>query len=57
MNLGAAGRAAIKGHNVAYYQDTIREVREKDLAEFAKHDDAWFTTALKEPGWATARCR
>jgi uncharacterized damage-inducible protein DinB len=51
MNLGAAGRATIKGHDVAYYQDAIREAREKTLVEFAKHDDAWFTTALKEPGW------
>jgi uncharacterized damage-inducible protein DinB len=51
MNLGAAGRASIKGHDVAYYQDALREAREKTLAEFAKRDDAWFTTALKEPGW------
>jgi uncharacterized damage-inducible protein DinB len=51
MNLGAVGRASIKGHDVAYYQDAIREAREKTLVEFAKKDDAWFTTALKEPGW------
>jgi uncharacterized damage-inducible protein DinB len=51
MNLGAAGRAQIKGHDVAYYQDAIREAREKTLVEFAEKDDAWFTTALKEPGW------
>jgi uncharacterized damage-inducible protein DinB len=51
MNLGAAGRATIKGHDVAYYQDALREAREKTLVEFAKRDDAWFTTALKEPGW------
>ena len=51
MNLGAAGRASIKGHDVAYYQDTIREVREKTLTEFAMRDDAWFTAALKDPGW------
>jgi uncharacterized damage-inducible protein DinB len=51
MNLGPTGRATIKGHDVAFYQDALREAREKTLAEFAKHDDAWFTTALKEPGW------
>jgi uncharacterized damage-inducible protein DinB len=51
MNLGPAGRASIKGHDIAFYQDAIREAREKTLAEFAKRDDAWFTTALKEPGW------
>ena len=51
MNLGTAGREKIKGHDIAYYQDAIREAREKTLVEFAKKDDAWFTTALKEPGW------
>lgn len=51
MNLGDAGRSSIKGHNVAFYQDTIRGVREKTLAEFAKRDDAWLLTPLKEPGW------
>jgi uncharacterized damage-inducible protein DinB len=51
MNLGDAGRATIKGHDIAYYQDALREPREKTLAEFKKHDDAWFTAPLKEPGW------
>jgi uncharacterized damage-inducible protein DinB len=51
MNLGAEGRGAIKGHGIAYYQDALREVREKSLAEFAKHDDTWLTKPLKEPGW------
>jgi len=51
MNLGSAGREKIKGHDIAYYQDAIREAREKTLVEFAKKDDVWFTTALKEPVW------
>jgi uncharacterized damage-inducible protein DinB len=51
MDLGDAGRASIKGHEVAYYQDAIREAREKTLTEFAKRDDAWLLTPLKEPGW------
>jgi hypothetical protein len=51
MNLGDAGRSSIKGHDIAFYQDSLREVREKTLAEFAKHDDAWLLTPLKEPGW------
>ena len=51
MDLGDAGRASIKGHDVAYYQDAIREAREKTLTEFAKRDDAWLLTPLKEPGW------
>jgi uncharacterized damage-inducible protein DinB len=51
MNLGDAGRATIKGHDIAFYQDALRAAREKTLAEFAKRDDAWFLTPLKEPGW------
>ncbi len=51
MDLGDAGRSAIKGHEIAFYQDTIRHVREKTLSEFAKHDDAWLLTPLKEPGF------
>ncbi len=51
MNLGSAGRSSIKGHDVAFYQDTIRDVREKTLTEFAKRDDAWLLAPLKEPGW------
>ncbi len=51
MNLGNAGRSSIKGHDIAFYQDTIREVREKTLAEFAKRDDAWLLSPLKERGW------
>lgn len=51
MNLGEAGRSSIKGHDIAFYQNSIREVREKTLAEFAKRDDAWLLTPLKEPGW------
>jgi hypothetical protein len=51
MNLGDAGRSSIKGHNIAFYQDSVRDVREKTLTEFAKRDDAWLLTPLKEPGW------
>jgi hypothetical protein len=31
--------------------DYDAQVREKTLAEFAKRDDAWLLTPLKEPGW------
>ena len=51
MNLGDAGRASIKGHDIVFYQDALREAREKTLVEFAKKDDAWLLTPLKEPGW------
>jgi uncharacterized damage-inducible protein DinB len=51
MNLGDAGRATIKGHDITFYQDALADARERTLAEFAKRDDAWFLTPLKQPGW------
>ena len=51
MNLGDAGRKTIKGHDRDYYVNILHEVREKTLAEFAKRDDNWFLTPLKQPGW------
>jgi len=42
MNLGDAGRATIKGHEIGFYLDNLKQVREKTLAEFKKRDDAWF---------------
>ena len=41
MELGDPGRKAIKGHDREYYVNILHEVREKSLAEFRKHDDAW----------------
>jgi hypothetical protein len=51
MNLGDAGRANIKGHDIAFYQNALYDARQKSLAEFAKRDDAWLLTPLKDPGW------
>lgn len=51
MNLGDAGRSSIKAHDIAFYQDSIREARAKTLAEFAKRDDGWLLNPHKEPGW------
>jgi hypothetical protein len=34
MNLGDAGRKAIKGHDLDYYLNILKETREKSLAEF-----------------------
>ena len=50
MNLGDAGRKAIKGHDRDYYLNILKEVRAKTLAEFAKKDDAWFM-AVAEKDW------
>jgi hypothetical protein len=51
MNLGENGRKSIKGHDISYYQDTIREVREKTLVEFRQRNDSWLLTPLKEEVW------
>jgi uncharacterized damage-inducible protein DinB len=40
-SLGNEARKSIKGNNLAYYLDKLREVREHTLAELEKRDDAW----------------
>ena len=39
--LGEAARQTIRGHELAYYLDRLREVREHTLAELRKRDDTW----------------
>jgi uncharacterized damage-inducible protein DinB len=51
MNLGDAGRKTIKGHDREYYVDILHGVREKSLAAFAKHDDAWLSAVDKDWPW------
>lgn len=51
MDLGDAGRAAIKGHDRDYYVNILHDVREKTLAEFRKKDDTWFLSADKTFPW------
>ena len=51
MNLGQAGRDTIKGHDLAYYFNALREVRENSLAEFRKRDDAWLLSVDEKWGW------
>jgi uncharacterized damage-inducible protein DinB len=51
MDLGDAGRAAIKGHNLDYYLTVLRETREKSLAEFRKRDDAWLMSVDEQWSW------
>ena len=41
MGLGDEGRKQIKGHDLEYYLSSLKEVREKTLAEFKKRDDKW----------------
>ncbi len=51
MNLGDAGRKAIKGHDRDYYLNILRETRAKTLAEFRKRDDSWFMAIDKDWPW------
>jgi len=41
MNLGEPARKQIKGHELDYYLDALKEIREKTLAEFKNRDDKW----------------
>ncbi|MFT3933822.1 MAG: DinB family protein [Chitinophagaceae bacterium] len=41
MELGEEGRTALKGHDLDYYTSTLKETREKTLAEFKTRDDKW----------------
>jgi hypothetical protein len=51
MNLGKPGRDTIKGHDLDYYVKTLKETREKSLAEFRRRDDAWLLSADKTWPW------
>jgi uncharacterized damage-inducible protein DinB len=47
--LGGAARQTIRGHNLDYYLDRLREGREHTLAELRKRDDAWLRQI--DQGW------
>ncbi len=47
--LGEAARAKIRGHDLSYYLDRLREGREHTLAELRKRDDAWLMQI--DHGW------
>ena len=44
MGLGDEGRKIIKGHDLNYYLDQLKEVREKTLTELKNRDDKWLMT-------------
>jgi hypothetical protein len=46
MNLGDPARDAIKGHDLDYYLNLLKQGREKTLAEFRKGDDVWLLELL-----------
>ena len=41
MNLGDAGRRDIKGNDLKYYQDILKEVREETKTKMKERDDNW----------------
>jgi uncharacterized damage-inducible protein DinB len=41
MKLGEVGRRLVKGHDLLYYLDALKEVRERTLSGFEKRDDDW----------------
>ena len=49
--LGDAGRATIKGHDLDYYLDALKETRAKTLTEFKKRDDAGLMTVDQTWYW------
>jgi hypothetical protein len=51
MDLGDAGRATIKGHDLDYYMKILQDAREKTLAEFRKRDDAWLMAVDDQWFW------
>jgi hypothetical protein len=51
MELGDAGRKTIKGHDLDFYLNLLKETREKSLAEFKKRDDAWLMAVDEKFVW------
>jgi uncharacterized damage-inducible protein DinB len=51
MNLGAAARRSIKGHELPYYLEKLSRIREATLAELRKRDDDWLMAVDKEWSW------
>lgn len=51
MELGEPARKAIKGNNLDYYLNILRETREKTLAEFRKRDDKWLLSVDQQWPW------
>jgi Protein of unknown function (DUF664) len=51
MNLGDEGRQKIKGNNLEYYVNILKEVRDTTIAEFKKRDDTWLMTVDETWPW------
>lgn len=51
MGLGAKARKVIKGNNLDYYLNTLKEVRENTLRELKNRDDKWLMAVDEEWPW------
>ena len=51
MNLGPPARESIKGHDLDFYLNHLKENRDKTLAEFRKRDDEWLMAVDKSWAW------
>lgn len=51
FGLGDTAREEIKGNEIAFYLQKLKDVREHTLQEFAKRDDDWLMTVDKEFPW------
>lgn len=49
--LGDAGRKSIKGKELDFYLTTLRETRDKTLAELKKRDDKWLLAVDEKGMW------
>ncbi len=49
--LGEPARKTIKGNNLNYYLDALKEVRQHTLDELKKRDDQWLLTVDKKWFW------
>lgn len=51
MSLGKEARQKIKGNNLDYYLNILKEVRDTTIAEFKKRDDKWLMTVDEKWFW------
>lgn len=51
MRLGDEAREKIKGNNLDYYLNTLKEVRENTIKEFKKRDDKWLFSVDESWPW------
>jgi DinB superfamily len=51
MKLGDLGRRLVKGHELPFYLDALREVRLHTLAELGKRDDDWLMAVDQNWFW------